>query len=92
MVKQLLAKIRLWILRLLKADHLLLDEWLAEERVRLARGAAAELWQDALVEGDERHFLEEAYHKAQASGCPLGGYELRFAIYWDLGVKRGRWN
>ena len=39
----------------------------------------------------ESKILELSYADAQAKGCQLSGWQLRFVIYYWLGKRQGKW-
>ena len=39
----------------------------------------------------ESKVLELSYADAQAKGCQLSGWQLRFALYYWLGKRQGKW-
>ena len=39
----------------------------------------------------ERDALEAAYRTAQARGCKLSGWKLRFLVYYFYGKNTGEW-
>lgn len=87
----MLRRLRKLLLKLLRAEHKELEDWLSAHDSCLAKEAFDEEFKGFPLQEDERMYLERAYNKAQSRGCRLSGYELRFILYYHLGHMRRKW-
>jgi hypothetical protein len=92
-IRAILGRLRALILRLLKADHSKLDQWLSLDSVRIVEANYKAHTPDLvrrLRDVDERKAMENLYLSCQKQSG-LSGFELRFTLYYFLGRDRQLW-
>lgn len=79
------------VLRVLGADHPVLDAMLDGEQADTIRQVVEGVFQDYRIGLDDRPFLERVYNEGQRR-TGLSGWHLRFLIYYWVGRKLNKWD